>query len=85
MKNTKSSSLSGLGLDILLTSESEPEENVKDDEDNRDATDFLELETREDSEEEVRSSLHLLSQPYILTLINVLGCRLIFGPFCQYC
>ena len=48
--------MSGLGLDILLTTESEPEEIVKDDEDNRDASDFLELETREDSEEEVSSS-----------------------------
>ena len=48
------SSLSGLGLDILLTTESDPD--IKDDEDKRDASDFLELETREDSEEEVRSS-----------------------------
>ena len=48
--------MSGLGLDILLTTASEPEEIVKDDEDNRDASDFLELETREDSEEEVSSS-----------------------------
>lgn len=44
--------LSGLGLDILLTTESEPEELVKDDEDTRDVSDFLELETREDSEED---------------------------------
>ena len=48
------SSLSGLGLDILLTTESDPD--IKDDEDKRDASDFLELETREDSEEEVSSS-----------------------------
>ena len=44
--------LSGLGLDIFLTTDSEPEELIKDDEDTRDVSDFLELETREDSEED---------------------------------
>ena len=49
--------LSGLGLDILLTNDSEPDELIKDDDDTRkDVSDFLELETREDSEEEVSSS-----------------------------
>ena len=45
--------LSGLGLDILLTNDSEPDKLIKDDDDTRkDVSDFLELETREDSEEE---------------------------------
>ena len=44
--------LPGLGLDILLTNDGEPDELTKDDEDTRDVSDFLELETREDSEDD---------------------------------
>ena len=44
--------LSGLGLDDLLTHDSEPEDLSKENEDTRDISDFLELETREDSEED---------------------------------